>query len=202
MLFSYSIFYAPDDTGGFQAEITSLSDNFPIENATIDIATVENPEKILEEIKTSASGLTPVIELPAPPLEYSMAPSEVRPYSEYVLTITAPGYETIQIRGAEVLPGVVAKQNASLIPHPDFPDTVEEFIIPDHTLYGEYPPKIVEEEVKDVSNLSEIVLQSVVIPEFIVVHDGLPNNRNAKNYYVRYRDYIKNVASSEIYATW
>ncbi len=218
----FSVFYAPEDTeggsasvypatmdtsasntGGFQAEITSLSDNFPIENATIDIATVENPSRILEEVKTSSSGLTPLIYLPAPPLEYSMTPSEIRPYSEYVLNISAPGYEPIQINGAEILAGVVAKQSASLLPQsPNMPDSAEEFIIPDHTLYGEYPPKIVEEEVKDVASLGEIVLQSVVIPEFIVVHDGLPSNSNAKNYYVRYRDYIKNVASSEIYATW
>ena len=48
----------------------------------------------------------------------------------------------------------------------------------------------------------EIVLSRVVIPEYVVVHDGSPNDSTAKDYYVRYRDYIKNVASSEIYATW
>ena len=48
----------------------------------------------------------------------------------------------------------------------------------------------------------EIVLSRVVIPEFVVVHDGSPRDSTARNYYVRYRDYIKNVASSEIYATW
>ena len=48
----------------------------------------------------------------------------------------------------------------------------------------------------------EIVLSRVVIPEFIVVHDGSPEDSTANDYYVRYRDYIKNVASSEIYATW
>lgn len=48
----------------------------------------------------------------------------------------------------------------------------------------------------------EIVLSRVVVPEYVVVHDGVPTNPSAKDYYVRYRDYIKNVASSEIYATW
>ena len=38
--------------------------------------------------------------------------------------------------------------------------------------------------------------------EYVVVHDGAPGDSTAANYYVRYRDYIKNVASSEIYATW
>lgn len=189
--------------GGFRAEITSVTDNFPIEEATIRISSTENPTQVVEEIRTADSGLTPVISLPAPPIEYSMEPSEVRPYSEYILTISAPGYEPIQITGAEVLPGVVAEQRASLLPQAvTLPESAEEFLIPDHTLYGEYPPKIVEDEVKDVASLGEIVLQSVVIPEFIVVHDGVPSNSNAKNYYVRYRDYIKNVASSEIYATW
>ena len=48
----------------------------------------------------------------------------------------------------------------------------------------------------------EIVLSRVVIPEYIIVHDGVPSDYTAQNYYVRYRDYIKNVVSSEIYATW
>ena len=39
-------------------------------------------------------------------------------------------------------------------------------------------------------------------PSYTVVHDGVPDDTSATNYYVRYRDYIKNVVSSEIYATW
>ena len=46
------------------------------------------------------------------------------------------------------------------------------------------------------------MLSRVVIPEFVVVHDGPVGDNSAQNFYVRYRDYIKNVASSEIYATW
>ncbi|MBQ3118740.1 MAG: peptidoglycan-binding protein [Clostridia bacterium] len=40
-----------------------------------------------------------------------------------------------------------------------------------------------------------------VIPEFITVHLGAPNS-NAQNVTVPFIDYIKNVASSEIYPTW
>ena len=75
-------------------------------------------------------------------------------------------------------------------------------MIPDHTLYGNYPPKIGEDEVKPVNESGEIVLSRVVIPQTIVVHDGVPTDSTAKNYYVPYRDYIKNVACSEIYSTW
>ena len=78
----------------------------------------------------------------------------------------------------------------------------ERFVIPAHTLYGIYPEKIPEAEIKPVNETGEIVLSRVVIPEYIVVHDGSPRDSTAQNYYVKYKDYIKNVASSEIYATW
>ena len=81
-------------------------------------------------------------------------------------------------------------------------ETEEDIVIPDHTLYGEYPPKIPEDEIKPMDESGEIVLSRVVIPEYVIVHDGLPQDSSAPNYYVRYTDYIKNVVSSEIYATW
>lgn len=78
----------------------------------------------------------------------------------------------------------------------------ETIVIPAHTLFAEYPAKIPEEEIKPVSESGEIVLSRVVVPEFVVVHNSTPDDSTAANYYVRYSDYIKNVASSEIYATW
>ena len=57
-------------------------------------------------------------------------------------------------------------------------------------------------QIKDIAETGEIVLSRVVVPETIIVHAGPPTDASAPNYYVPYRDYIKNVASSEIYATW
>lgn len=194
---------ATNTEGGFQAELTDITTNLPIEGATVSISSLDNPSRPVEVLRTDSAGFTPFINLPAPPFALSQEPSDVRPYSEYVLDITAPGYEPIRISGAEILAGVTAKQQAQLLPSPaGLPNSIEEFVIPDHTLYGSYPPKIAEAEVKENISSGEIVLPSVVIPEYVIVHDGTPNNRNARNYTVRYRDYIKNVASSEIYATW
>ena len=129
----------------------------------------------------------------------------MQPYSEYNISVTASGYEPVFISGTEILPDVTAIQPVSMTPleleGPDAP-AEEDIIIPDHTLYGEYPPKIPEDEIKPMNESGEIVLSRVVIPEFIVVHDGVPQDSSAPNYYVRYTDYIKNVVSSEIYATW
>ena len=45
------------------------------------------------------------------------------------------------------------------------------------------------------------ILDLPVIPEFITVHLGRPD-QPAENIRVSFADYIKNVASSEIYANW
>ena len=41
-----------------------------------------------------------------------------------------------------------------------------------------------------------------VVPEFITVHLGAPDDTGAENVTVGFADYIKNVASSEVYPTW
>lgn len=79
---------------------------------------------------------------------------------------------------------------------------IDTIVIPNNTLFGNFPPKIPESEIKPVTETGEIVLSRVVVPEYVVVHDGVPTDPTARDYYIRYRDYIKNVASSEIYSTW
>lgn len=191
------------DTGYFQANITSDVDSTPIPDATVQILDINNPSNIIEEVKTDANGQSETVELPTPPLEYSMDPTASQPYAEYTIRITAPDFESVDISGAEIMSGQTALQNTALIPRDRVQrDTTELFVIPPHTLYGEYPPKIPEDMIKETSETGEIVLSRVVIPEYVVVHDGVPNDNTAKNYYVKYKDYIKNVASSEIYATW
>ena len=192
-----------NDKGTLQINITSEITSRPIENASVNIFYTGVPEKQLEQLTTDSSGQTETIELDTPPLEYSLDPSiESQPYSEYTFEVSAPGFEPVSISGAELLPTVKAIQNITMRPI-DGTDTPSDiFVIPGHTLYEEYPPKIPEDEIKPIDETGEIVLSRVVIPEYIVVHDGSPRDSTAKNYYVRYKDYIKNVASSEIYATW
>lgn len=181
---------------------TTTQEVLPIENATIRISSPSDPGLIFEELTTDAAGLTDEISLPAPPIDYSLEPGEIQPYSNYDLQVSAPEFETATFSGIEILPDVTAVQNVGLTPlPPDVPPEPEVFVIPPHTLYGEYPPKIPENEIKPVGETGEIVLSRVVIPEFVIVHDGPPAS-SAQNHYVRFTDYIKNVASSEIYATW
>ncbi len=191
------------DKGELQINVTSTAGGRPIEDASIAISYTGVPESMLEKVGTDSSGQTEVLELDAPPEEWSLDPTNERqPYSEYTLDISAPGFEPVSIAGTEILANVRAIQNVRMRPSDVGREEEEVFVIPAHTLYGEYPPKIAEDEIKPTNESGEIVLSRVVVPEYIVVHDGSPRDTTATNYYVKYKDYIKNVASSEIYATW
>lgn len=193
---------AGDPTGYLQVDVVSSQNNFPIEDASVTVSTESEPDIPIEQLTTNSSGQTENLPLAAPPLEYSLTPGSTRPYSEYHLHIEAPGFKPVDISGTEILPDSTSIQNVRMEPVDDDTPIDNNIVIPDHTLYGEYPPKIAENEVKPVTDTGEIVLSRVVVPEIVIVHDGVPSNASAPNYYVPYRDYIKNVASSEIYATW
>ena len=190
------------DSGKLKISLISEENSFPVPDASIQISYTGVPEDTLEEVTTNSSGSTDEIKLPSPPEEYSLDPAiEEQPYSEYTLTITAPDFEPLTIAGVEILANTLALQNVRMRPAIST-EPPQIYVIPAHTLYGVYPPKIPETEIKPTKETGEIVLSRVVVPEYIVVHDGSPRDSTAKNYYVKYKDYIKNVASSEIYATW
>lgn len=188
--------------GFLRVDVVNIENNFPIEDAEVSISYPgeEGPREVL---RTNTSGQTEEVTVKAPPVELSLEKENlIRPYSEYNVTVTAPGYEPVSVQGTEILAGVTALQPIRMIPLAEKKGNQEDILIPDHTLYGVYPPKIAEDEIKPVNETGEIVLSRVVVPQTIVVHDGVPSDASAPDYYVPYRDYIKNVASSEIYATW
>ncbi len=192
-----------ESTGQLQINVTSEDTSYPVPDATVSISYTGVPDSQLESLTTNSSGQTDIIDLDTPPLEYSLDPAiEEQPYSEYTIQVNAPGYEPLIVAGAELLPTILAVQNIQLRPLTGIGTNEEIFVIPAHTLYATYPAKIPEAEIKPTNETGEIVLSRVVVPEYIIVHDGSPRDSTARDYYVKYKDYIKNVASSEIYATW
>lgn len=188
------------EQGELKVSVFTADGTRPVENARVKISYTGESGQTIEEVRTDSSGQTPVLAVKTPPLEYSMKPSEQQPYAEYTVQVEAEGFENSEIAGIQVLPSVRAEQPVRLAFQAGA--EFERLVIGPHTLWGEYPPKIEEAEVKPVGESGEIVLSRVVIPEYIVVHDGPVNDTTAPDYYERYKDYIKNVASSEIYATW
>lgn len=190
------------DKGSLKVEVVTGRMRRPIEGAQIAISYSGDPDSRVEEVKADASGMSEELVLDAPPLEYSMEPSENQPFSQYTVKVTAPGYRPVSVSGVQIFPEQLALQQVQMSAEEESQSQVDNIVIPVNTLYGDFPPKIAESEIKPVTESGEIVLSKVVIPEFVIVHDGPPGDANAADYYVRYRDYIKNVASSEIYSTW
>ena len=189
------------DKGKFYVDVTSRVSNAPINGARVTIAYSADPSSTIEELTTDSSGQSEVIELDAPPLDYSMSPSINQPYSEYTITVTANGFAPLSVSGSAIFANETSMQPISLTPE-IITEEGSNIVIPANTLFGNFPPKIAEAEIKPINRPGEIVLSRVVVPEYVIVHDGVPSDSTANNYYVRYRDYIKNVACSEIYSTW
>lgn len=173
----------------------------PASAVEIRIYQSEEPETIVKTVITDENGITEEIELAAPDRQLSLTRDNIiKPYSEYAAVVeNQNGYRDVDISGIEIFDGVLAIQTIIL---EENEEPGVNYVIPDHTLYGNYPSKIPEEEIKPVNTQGEIVLSRVVVPEYIIVHDGAPTDPTAQNYYVKYIDYIKNVACSEIYSTW
>ena len=188
-------------SGELSVEIFGRDTGKPLPGAMVSIYNAMDGT-LIRTFTADEAGQIPLLRLQSPPLEYSMEPGAAQPYSQYNITVQAAGYEPLEIIDAEVFPDQLALQPIRLNPLAGEKPVEEEIIVPGNTLFVPSTPKVPEAEIKPVTETGEIVLSRVVIPEYVVVHDGVPSDRNAKNYYVTYRDYVKNVASSEIYATW
>ncbi|MDR1774299.1 MAG: peptidoglycan-binding protein [Clostridioides sp.] len=184
----------------------------PITNAKVNIYTYDTSngaELVYNNLPTNISGQVVRILLSAPDIGYSEEPSNVKPYSQYTVEAIAEGYETALIEGIQMFPLEESRQEIKMVPlnrnkRSSFlrqNDIIS--IIGEHTLWGSYPAKIPESDLKELPPPTGfVVLDNPVVPEYIVVHDGSPDDSTAPNYWVEYKEYIKNVASSEIYSTW
>ncbi len=195
--------------GTLQCGVFAVNEGMPVENAKISVFE-KGTDKKIEELISNDSGQTAELDLTAPPKEYAQEENQPKPYAEYDLVVEAAGFRPTKIDNVQIFSGAKAIQDVDMIPIVDEKATMARqlpqeqiIVIQENTLWGEYAPKIPEDDVKPLPvETGFVVLDKLVVPEYIIVHDGLPTNTAAKNYYVKYKDYIKNVASSEIYATW
>ena len=150
---------------------------------------------------TDRAGNAADIEIEAPACSYSLdeANTTVQPYALCTLTAEKPGYQTIRIEGVQIFSGQVTLAPLEMIPaNARLAEPAEPVVIPPHPLFaGQGGSGAAPEE----KAASPRVLTAVVIPKTITVHLGAPT-ASARNVTVSFRDYIANVASSEVYPTW
>ena len=195
------------DKGSLRIQCFNGKNYIPVEGCKINITESLQSEVMMAPIQlnTNTIGLTEQVELNAPPLEYSLnAQSNVLPYSLYDITVERDGFVPLRINGCQIFPEEVAYQRCNLIEENGRNSRQGEVIdILPNTLNGDFPAKIPEEVEKPLPPPSSgVVLPKPVVPEFIIVHQGSPNDASAPNYTVPFKEYIKNVASCEIYSTW
>lgn len=205
-------------SGKIFAKIYEKDTERPIKGVKVSIYKMTNEGRILASrqsevitLYTNEFGETNTVALPTPPKENAADPLGSKPYSEYAISIEAAGYAPVVLRGTQIFEDVTAVQKMELIPisGTEGRDSVEIIDIPEHTLIGQYPQQESQQELqKELEAQQEIREDSdkdrdrdIVIPEFIIVHDGHPNTP-ARNYKMRFKDYIKNVVASEVYPNW
>ena len=134
------------DRGRLEIRVNARIQARPVSGARVTVSYTGDPQNVIEELITDGDGRTETLDLATPPLEYSLEPNVNQPYSEYTVKVEAEGYELVEVTGSELLSGEQSVQQVDLklAEGAAFADVT----IPDHTLFGEYPAKIPESEIK------------------------------------------------------
>lgn len=201
-------------SGKIFAKIYEKDTESPIKGVKVSIYKMTEEGRILSSrqsdvitLYTNEFGETDIVALPTPSKENALDPLGSKPYSEYAISIEAAGYAPLILRGTQIFADVTAVQKMELIPvsGTEGRDSVEIIDIPEHTLIGQYPQQESQQELQQEHKEQQESRQNldvdVVLPEFVIVHDGHPNTP-APRYKLRFKDYIKNVLASEVYPTW
>ena len=130
-----------EDFGLLRVNVYLENIGYPAKNVNVTISDPESGETI-EELKTDDEAQLPPIKLSAPPFEYSQSSTMPRPFEQYDLKASLSGYEDAFIRNVQIYPQSTAIQNISLTP------LYDNVFIPYPALWGNFPPKIPESELK------------------------------------------------------
>lgn len=182
--------------GNLIIQARSTTDALPLEGVSIYIRDLNG--NLLYELITNENGNTEQVELEAVDKALSLDPSYTgQPYTSYDLLAKANGFNSLHILDMQIFDGELAIQPITLFPMIQNQRTsmIQEISMGKHGVQLTIP-----REQKGVT-ISPRIFQQVIIPSPITIHLGAPTS-TATDVQVPFTDYIKNVASSEIYPTW
>ena len=187
--------------GYLQIQARTAQDSIPVDGARIRV--LDDEGNLLYRLLTDESGETPVVPLETLDRSYSQDPDFTGlPYANYSVIVEAEGFESVAVTEIPIFDGQTATLPVTLLPMQDQQEqqlarqvSMETFTI------GSPAVAMSEPRNQEGSSADARVLRQVVIPNPITVHLGAPNT-SAANVQVSFSDYVKNVASSEIYPTW
>ena len=183
-------------TGYLIIQARTAHDALPLSGVQIWI--MDAQEKHVYHVTTDESGETERIALETLDRSLSLDPGfSGTPFISYDVLAFANGFNSVHITGIPILDGETAIQPIEFVPMRELQrtPTVTEIRIgaPAVSMTGPRSQQGPEADPR--------VLRQVVIPNPITVHLGSPG-ASAANVQVSFPDYVKNVASSEIYPTW
>lgn len=185
--------------GFLRINVTTGDGAIPVANARVQIYGTDGT--FLYTTMTDASGMTQDFPLIAPDNSLTFDPNYNRPgYSGVNVVVSEPGFITQHINGVQIVDTQTAILPVNMKPLPEGQTSSDIFI--DIPPIGLLIPLQATPEGPPDTLATVRVLPAVLIPDYITVHLGTPNDASAGNVRVRFIDYIKNVASSEIYSTW
>lgn len=183
--------------GYINIQARTAHDALPIEGASVRI--LDSQGNSLYELITDESGETQTVPLETLDKSFSLNQNfSGQPFYSYHVLAQAPGFDTLHVAGIPIYDGETASLPLEMEPMQQMqrrPDMTRIFI-------GK--PAVAMQEARQQEGGPpdpERVLRQVAIPNPITVHLGAPGS-SAPNTAVSFPDYVKNVASSEIYPTW
>lgn len=203
--------------GTLIVEVTVAQQALPIEGASIDVT--NDDQTVNLHLSSGADGKSPVIRINAPDRELSLDPNnDTIPYATVHVAVSRPGYATRTFRNVQIFAQEEALLQVDMLNREDrTSDQFDELIeIPAHSLTrsmarscgcsrtcgcGSGNGGNVVDQGDQEEAIAPYVLDYPIIPKYVTVHLGRPT-ASAQNVQVTFKDYIKNVASSEIYPTW
>lgn len=189
-------------TGYILVRLFKVKNALPKTKASLKITNADTNSVIYENKDAfDISGRSELIEVETPEKSLSQKPYEegVIPYGRYNIYVLADGFKPVIVEGVSVFEGKTSIQNIELTEEDEiskYSNNPEIIFIP--------PNQLATKALRDKQvgpKKQPFVLDKPYIPQFIIVHLGTPTS-NAENVTVGFIDYIKNVASSEIYPTW
>lgn len=188
--------------GNILVRLFRIKDLLPMTKGSIRITNSKTGNIVYEkENAFDISGRSEIISVVTIDRELSQEPYEEseNPYLLYNIEVKSEGYKDVIVEGVSVFDGITSIQDIEMEEasiEPGEKNLPEEIII-QHQQGIEKSTENIEMGLP----MAPFVLRNVYVPEFITVHLGSPT-AYAENVTVRFIDYIKNVASSEIYPTW
>lgn len=184
-------------TGKLVVEINYAQEALPVENICVRV--YNDNLSYNQRFSTDSSGKTPEITLLAPSAQLSLNQNNtILPYATYNIETSKNGVLLNRIRGVQVFADNTALQQIELNPIQTIDVEGNDVLIPTHSLFngtgGSGQGEIIEDRL-------QFVLAYPIIPSRMRIHLGRPGS-NSRIVTVSFKDYIKNVASSEIYPTW